>query len=140
MKARGKNEESPAFSSSPIRLLERENSVISEMIADHHDNNEEEDKDGETEQADATENKETDDDVREEPEPKPEPKPEPTPVKYESAKALLSSRCRERLDDYRREKGLSEYVEQPLKDVPTYATKLSKKEIIDREKLRAQYL
>ncbi|KAL3939436.1 MAG: hypothetical protein SGBAC_005838 [Bacillariaceae sp.] len=132
-KARRHNEEAPEFTSVPIALLERENSVIMSRkeIASNQlddDTKEQDGGDGIVQKAE-----EKADDIREEPEPVSE---QPAVVKYESANEMMSSRCRERLDDYHRENGRSVAI---VKEVPAYSTKMTKSEIIERERLRAQY-
>ena len=138
-KARRHNEEEPTFSSLPIAGLGRENSVLisSNDLASNKMTEDTKVQDGQGGVGNVQRGKEKADIVRE----KLEPVPEPAPLQYESAKELLSSRCRERLAEYHRETGRSvDDAEEKLKGVPAYSTKMTKKEIIDREKLRAQYL
>ncbi|CAJ1935180.1 unnamed protein product [Cylindrotheca closterium] len=138
-KARRHNEEEPTFSSLPIAGLERENSVVmsSKDLSSNQVNGDIRVQDGQA-GADNVQRAGKKAEIREELEL--EPVPEPTQLEYESAKELLSSRCRERLADYHRENGRSVNVEEKWKDVPAYSTKMTNQEIIDREKLRAQYL
>mmetsp|Transcript_3668 Transcript_3668/g.8448 ORF Transcript_3668/g.8448 Transcript_3668/m.8448 type:complete len:432 (+) Transcript_3668:73-1368(+) len=134
-KARRHNKQAPAFSSLPIAVLERENSVLRKDLDSDLWGDEIKEQDGQDGDDGVQGTEGSADGVREEP----EPVPELAAVKYQSAEELLSSRCRERLADYRRETGRSVNVEEDLKEVPAYPTKMTKKEIIDRERLRAQY-